>query len=418
MTKPKAKVADKLIGWLGKTEVRWNLLYGGAASGKSWAVALHLIEKACTQSGIGVLCLRKVRPAVKTSCWRLIHHWLNHLEIPYEENKSDLVITLPNGSQFYFDGVDNIEKKKSLEGINYVWVEEATEFTERETLQLNLRCRAENKYGINKLYLTFNPVDPVKNKWLKDRSDRGDTNEQSVLKVTHRDNPFLAKEERDQIEALVEQDEEYDKIYNKGEWATPTSLIYNHWRIAEAPESVDETEYGLDFGYSSNPCALIELKFKGDEVYLKEMLYQTGLTNPQLIEKLETRVASKGSKIIADSAEPKSIQEIKNAGFNIHPCTKGKDSVKHGIKAVKSFKVFIDPESGNLIREFSTYKWKVDKDQNVLDEPVKFSDHACDAVRYVLSKRRATTGVSCIFIEGVSEEIEEDVIKQRYGESA
>lgn len=368
---------------------RFNYLYGGASSGKSWALALYLVaEKFYGESGVGIMALRKVRPAVKDSCWRLVRYWLKKLGKPYRENKSDLIITNPvNGNFFSFNGLDNVEKKKSLEGINYIWCEEATEFTKREFLQLNLRCRAQNENGINQLFCTFNPVDPIGNAWLKERTDKGDTDDARVLMVTHGNNPFLSPEERKQIDSLADQDEEYNKIYRQGLWATPTNLIYNRWDIVEKlPDQFDDIYWGLDFGYSSNPAALIEVRFCGDEVYEHEHIYQTGLTNPELIELMKLIISNNNQMIIADCAEPKSIQEIRNAGFNIHGCHKGTDSVRFGINAVKSVFTHITNESVNLIEEKQGYKWKVDKDDNVLPEPLKFKDHLMDAERYVISK--------------------------------
>jgi phage terminase large subunit len=384
-------------------------MYGGASSSKSHTMAQYLIlEKAYKEKHIGILVVRKTRPAVHTSCWPLIHSWLNTMELPYTENKADLTINTPTGNFFMFDGLDNIFKKKSIEGINYIWIEEAAGLyhdaiiTKREFLHLDIICRAQNINGINQLFSSFNPVDPVGNEWLVLRTEGRDPSKDksAVLQVTHWDNPFLPDEEHDRIEALADEDEEYDKIYRQGMWATPTNLIYSNWdTIGEMPERYDDTAWGLDFGYSSNPVALIEVKFAGNELYEKEHIYQTGLTNPQLIEKLNDIISNRNQMIVADCAEPKSIQEIKNAGFNIHPCKKGPDSIRHGINTVKRFKVHIINSSVNLIKEKQGYKWKVDRDENPLPEPVKFKDHLMDAERYVVQKVKGKIKAGIMTVE-------------------
>lgn len=374
----------------GNGKYRFNYLFGGAGSSKSWTIAQFLlIEKLYKEKDIGILALRKTKPEVKASCLRLVLHLLNQAELPHTENKTESIITAMNGNKFYFDSIDDVMKKKSAEGINYIWLEETTGFIWREWLQLNIRCRAKNLNGINQLFFSFNPEDPIGNEWLKNLTDKApaDTNSQVML-LNHGDNPFLSDEEREQIEALANQDEEYDKIYRQGLWATPTQIIYTNWDIiADLPEDIPEIGYGLDFGFN-NPTALIEVGIKEMDAYLDELLYQTKLTNQDLIDKLKELIppAHRNRVIRADSAEPQRIQEIFEAGFNIHPCTKGKDSVKIGIDRCKRFKTHITQRSTNTIKEKKGYKWRVDKDGNVLDEPVKFRNHAMDAERYYLGE--------------------------------
>ncbi len=377
-----------------------------------------ILEKAYREKNIGILVVRKTRPAVYTSCWPLMHNWLNKLGLPYTENKSDLTIQCPNGNFIMFDSLDNIFKKKSIEGINYVWIEEAAGkyhdaiITKKEFLLLDIICRAPNSNGINQMFCSFNPVDPVGNKWLYDKVEiEGKTvGGKAVLKVNHQDNPFLQQAEHDRIEALADEDEEYNKIYRLGEWATPTCLIYDNWNIVdEMPELYDDIAWGLDFGYSSNPAALIEIRFCGDELYERERIYETNLTNPDLIAKMKDIILNKNQILVADCAEPKSITEIRNAGFNIHACKKGADSVRHGINTVKRFKVHVLSSSPNLIEEKQGYKWKVDRDEKPLPEPVKFNDHLMDAERYLVQHVKGKVKAGIMVVEA-EEEVFEDIM--------
>ena len=388
-------------------------LWGGAHSGKSQGLALYLIERWQKERRIGILALRKVRPAVKTSCWELIHRLLDDMKITCKENKSDLTLTANNGNIFHFDGLDNVFKKRSMENINYIWAEEAAaighdaSFTEKEFIQLDMISRAANTNGINQIFLTYNPIDPVGNEWLKKKNDvamAGIDPDSAALHINYDENPFLSDAVIKRIEALINQDEEYDKIYRQGIWATPTNLIYSNWDlVASMLERCDERIWGLDFGYSSNPTALIEIQFYGNDVYEQEHIYETNMTNPELIERLKYIITNRNDMLVADSAEPKSIQEIKNAGFNIHPSDKGPDSVRHGIHTVRAIKTYILADSQNLTREKRGYKWKVDKDGRVLTEPLKRDDHLLDAERYAITKVKGKTKAGVIFLDDLEE---------------
>jgi len=419
---PEIKVAYKPYKFLGDNQdKRFLYLLGGAGSAKSWSIAQFLLfERLYKQAKVGILALRKTRTAVKISCWPLCLYWLERAKLKRDINKSDLTIYAPNGSFMRFGGMDTVFKLKSMEGVNYLWIEELCGkthqdyFVKKEWMNLNLSIRAANKYGVNQLYHSFNPIDPVGNQWIKELTDEAETHknrhgkhDSALCHLTHKDNPFLPQAERDQIEQLMSIDAEYDKIYRQGQWATPTGLIYSNWDIVEdMPEKYDERIWGLDFGYSSNPAALLEMRLVGDvDVYEKEHIYQAGLDNPQLIEKMRHIIGAGNTEmIIADCAEPKSIAEIKKAGFNILPCAKGPDSVRNGIKVVKSLKIHLLYDSENLINEKQTYKWRIDRDGRVLDEPIKLHDHLCDAERYALQKIKSRTKAGIILVSEQSDD--------------
>lgn len=372
---------------------RFVVMYGGASSAKSWSMAAHIVKLFFSQSGIGILVLRKTRPAVRKSCYRLIKHWLSVWGVPYRENKSEMMIHAPNGSFIQFDGLDDVEKLKSIEGINYVWMEEATEFNYHDFLQLHIRCRAHNFHQRNQIFLTFNPVDPLSNKWLKDLTDQRPActflnAPCQILHCTHTDNLFLSEDEHVAIEALADADEEYNKIYRLGEWAIPTQIIFTNWNVVDEVPLVDDYAYGLDFGYI-HPTVLVWVGINEHDVYLREIIYQTHTTNAELIDLMKEEKVGREDTIMADSAEPAYIQEIADAGFNVHPVVKAggqgdKSFVRTGIDRMKRLKLHITADSPNLKSEFETYKWKVRKDGEVLSEPVKFHDDGVDACRYVI----------------------------------
>lgn len=406
-------VCDRQYHFLQDNEdKRFVVMYGGSSSGKSHTVAQYLlIEKFWKIPHIGILVVRKTRPAVKTSCWKLMLDWLEKMGYPVKVNNSELLIKNRIGSFIILDGLDDVAKKKSIEGINYIWIEEAagirsdSMITEHDYLLLDIICRAKQKEGrINQIFLSFNPVDPIGNEWLVNKTEGrdADVEETAILKVNHKDNRFLSEHEHRRIESLINTDVEYDKIYRLGEWATPSHIIYTNWDIVDDwPQRYDERLWGLDFGYSSNPAALVELRRVGkDEVYECERLYRTGLTNPQLIRILDD-IIPKNEMVIADSAEPKSIQEIRNAGFMIQGCKKGADSVRFGIQAVRSFKTHIIAGSENMVKEKRGYKWKPDAQDKPTKVPLKYLDHLMDAERYAIMKIRTKikAGLSLVGFE-------------------
>lgn len=390
-------LVDKPYEWLRASKgARFNILYGGASSSKSWTLSAYLLfDKLFTLPNVGIVALRRTRPSVKLSCWRLCTDWLQRIGYKCNMNKTDLIINSPNGSFIQFGGMDDVEKLKSLERVNYIWIEEATEITQKELIQLSLRCRAANPYEANQLFMSFNPVDPVGNAWLEAITKMAPEGKFlgsrcRVLMLTHLDNPMLPEEEHRAIEALADTDEEYNKIYRLGQWATPTHIIYTNWDIVpEFPNEydLDDIGYGLDFGYV-DPTALIKIGIKENDVYIQEELYDTNLHNIDLIGCLNKIIPSnhRDRVIMADSARPEFIDEIHSAGFNCHGVEKKagdkKGFVLTGIDRCKRVRIHITQDSPNVSNEIRGYKRKVDRKDNVLEEPVKFKDHAMDAMRY------------------------------------
>ena len=179
-------------------------------------------------------------------------------------------------------------------------------------------------------------------------------------------------------------DETAKLIYRFGIWATPKGQIYKWAVVPRVPPNCDEIIYGLDFGYSVNPSALVRIHRKADELYVEELVYENKLTNQDLGMKMRNLNIYPLDYVYADSAEPKSIDEINSMGFNVLPAPKGADSVRAGIDFLRSQKIFVLEGSSNIIKELSTYKWKVDKNDDPIPEPVKFNDHSLDAIRYAI----------------------------------
>lgn len=365
--------ATTVFEWLANTKDRVNLLVGGAGSSKSYSIAQHLIRKFYEESNIRVLVTRKTTPSLRISAYKLILDLLKEYGWPYSLNKSEL--TLKQGdNEILFKGLDDPEKIKSAE-FNYIWAEEATDLTLDDYRQLNLRLRRKTK-GINQIYLSCNPISALH--WIK--TELVDKRAVALNHSTYKNNPFLDDEYKKEIIDLINQDENYYKIYALGQWGVLKNIIYDRWTaLAKPPEHYKDISYGIDWGYES-PCALVKVYWlDGQKVVWEELIYEKGLTTPEFIGRAKKVIPpdERTREIYAGTDEPGSIQEFYNEGFNIH---KAVTDVRDGINFCKSHLVGLI--GSNLIKEAQGYKRKEDKDGNVLEDPVKFMDHGMDAGRY------------------------------------
>ncbi|MCK4820393.1 PBSX family phage terminase large subunit, partial [bacterium] len=360
-------------------EERYLILCGGRGSGKSEFAARKIFKRCMEEGGHRFLILRKVRKTAKESVLELTKRLLDENEIKYEYNKSDRIISFyaPNGkkNELLFDGLDDPEKIKSIKGLTGMWIEETTEFNERDFTEVDL-CLREPGPSYKQIILSFNP-DEALAPWLKKKFFDVIDPEAYIHNSTIEDNPIeeIRHEYRKQLDRLG--DKALYKVYRLGEWAMPKGQIYG-WDVwdGEHPSSmnVDEIFYGGDFGYSVNPATIIRIYRKADEFWVEEIIYKTGLTNPELAKEIKDAEAN-DAESYWDSAEPKSIQELYDLGIKAKSCEKGADSVRAGIDYLKSKKIHIIDGSTNIIKERNKYKWKEDKDGNPLPEPVKFDDH-------------------------------------------
>lgn len=373
-----------------KCKDRFLVLYGSAGSGKSHFIAQKWLVRILVGMKTGkkhrFLALRKTQPAVKKSVFALIKKYIYAWGIDHlvKINSHEMTFTFVGGSEIICGGLDDPEKIKSIEGITGIWLEEATEFTVDDFRQLNLRVRGFTE-SYKQIILSFNPIS--KTSWVHKEFFKSPKDNATVVHSTYKDNRFLDDEYIKVLEDLEEEDPAYHRVYALGEWGELKGLIYGNWDVIDKfPDNVDEEIYSLDFGFN-NPSCLLKIGIKDSKhVYIQELIYESKLTNGQLIEKTEDLVeeekVDKEHLFKADSAEPDRIQEFSNAGFFITPCRKGKNSVKDGIDVVKRKKLHITKDSVNVIDEIQAYKWKEDKEGNTLDEPVKFKDHGMDAIRY------------------------------------
>ena len=361
-----------------KNKSRYLHLFGGSGSGKSIFACQKILLRVLKENKHRFLIVRKVFHTHRQSTFflfkKLIYDW--NLSELFTINETNLTIKCLNGNEILFVGVDNVEKLKSIADITGVWIEEATELTENDFKQLRLRVRGKTSNYIQWI-LTYNPINEFH--WLKTKYHDHKQDNVTLLCTTYKDNKFLDNEYVEfEILPLEIEDPAYWKIYGLGIWASVRGLIYTNWVTDNTePSLYQDVIYGLDFGFTNSFTALTKVGRIDNDLYLKELLYQTHLTNPELISLLKGFNLG-NSLIYCDSAEPKTIKELRDAGFNAVASDK---SVHDGIMYVKKYNLHILPDSPNLEMELKSYKWK-EKDGVPLNEPVKFREHLMDSIRY------------------------------------
>lgn len=365
---------------------RYEVYYGGGGSGKSFFIAQKLIIKAL-QEKRKVLVIRKVMATQLFSCWQLIIDTLEKFKIlSYcTINKSTFTIELPNGSKFLFKGMDDSEKIKSIVGISDIWIEEATEISEEEFLQLDLRLRALLPHL--QIFLSFNPVS--KANWCYTHWFLNPKTDTAIIHSTYKDNKFLPAEYVKSIEALQQTNLAYYKIYALGEFASLDKLIYSNWekRSFNREELEGLPLCGLDFGFVNDPTAFIFsiLNEEKKEIYVLEEWVDKGKTNSQIAKQIVS-MGFRKALIICDSAEPKSIEELRQHGLTrAKESVKGKDSILFGIQRLQQYKLYIHPSCVHTIEELENYSWVKDKASGeYLNKPIDDYNHCLDALRYSL----------------------------------
>lgn len=366
-------------------QTRFNVFYGGAGSGKSHFVMQKVLLK-CLQYKRKLLVVRKVGNTLKDSVWAMCLKLLYQMPAVIKSiNKSEYTIELINGTIILFKGFDDPEKIKSIEGITDIIVEEASELTEDDFDQLNLRLRADS--GMLQIHLMFNPVS--KANWVYKRFFADGTPEDTVvIHTTYKDNPYLPKEYIDSLLRLERTNPAYFKIYVLGDFATLDKLVFP----VKTVRLVSEEEVkgllfwvGMDFGYTNDPTAITwgYCDTKNLKLYITGEYNKTGMTNDVIATTLINLGLSK-ERIVADAAEPKSIAELRRSGINrIIGAAKGPDSVKNGIDRIQRYDIIIDERCTNTIEEFDNYTWKKDKKTGeYINEPVDSFNHHIDSVRY------------------------------------
>ena len=352
--------------WEAPTKIVVN--QGGTRSGKTYSLLQLIMVKALSQTGKVFTIVRKSLPSLKMTAMRDFIEILTNAGLYSEKNhnKSEHIYRL-NGNIIEFVSLDQPQKKRGARR-NYLFCNEANELTWEDFFQLLVRTT-------EKIYLDYNPSDDFH--WIYDKLLTRD--DVTFIKSTYVDNPFLDHSIVSEIERLKDTDEDYWRIYGLGERGQSKATIFT-FQEGGIDEGCTLLAYGMDFGFTNDPTSIVAVYSKDHSLYIKELLYETNLTNRDISEKMKALGIDRRAEIFADSAEPKSIEELYRMGWNVKPTKKGADSINAGIDVLKRYKLLC--EGHNLVKEMRNYKWIEDKNGKLLNKPIDAFNHAIDAMRY------------------------------------
>jgi phage terminase large subunit len=364
-------IFEKNYEALNDPALRFVINEGGSRSSKTYSLCQLVIIYCLQNNNKVVSIIRKTFPALRATVLRDFIEILKELNIYSVEdhNKSEHIYTFPNGSIVEFFSVDDEQKIRGRKR-DIAWCNEANELYFDDFTQLNMRTES-------KLIFDYNPSESTS--WLYELP----TEESVLIKSTYKDNPFLPQSIRSQIEDLKRTDEALYQIYALGEKAISKSNIYSNWSfIPHRPARFVNYVYGLDFGYN-HPTALMRVYWCDNDIYIEPVIYESYLTTPMLIDKMQSFNVEKTVTIVADYARPEIIAELNNAGYDVQNANK---VVKKGIDNIKTFGVLCQDDKA-IRKEYENYKWKKVGDM-ITDEPVKMWDDAMDAIRYATTHIR------------------------------
>lgn len=353
---------------------RCKINQGGTSSGKTYSIMQLLMVRAMEMQNQIITVVGQDIPNLKKGAYRdakTIRNSSPELLVWFPKiNEGERLFQCINGSVIEFTSYKDAQDAKSGKR-DYLFVNEANGVPFDIFWQLYMRTRKE-------VFIDYNPSARF---WVHEKLlNRHDV---QLILSDHRQNRFLSQEQHDMIENI--EDYELWKVYARGATGAITGLVFPRFNVVDALPPREEWKmhvYCLDFGFTNDPTALVHLVLAHGELWLDEMLYATGMTNPMIAERAKGYGLTRNDTIIADSAEPKSIRELNSLGLNVEACVKGADSIKNGIDIMQRYVMNVTRQSTGLRRELLNYKWRVTKDGITTNEPVDCFNHAIDAVRY------------------------------------
>ena len=389
-------IVGKGYGAFWRFKGRYKVVKGSRASKKSSTQSLKVIMEIMENSCVNWLVVRKTERTLRDSCFAQLKWAMRQLKVEryFKCSVSPLEITyIPTGQKILFRGLDDPLKVTSITvevgALCRLWVEEAYEIMSEDAFnRLDESIRGQLPQGMyHQVVLTFNPWSD--RHWLKKRFFDEPSENVLALTTNYMCNEFLGESDLALFEEMKKNPKRY-KVAGLGEWGVVDGLVYENWKEQEfsvgyiRSQTGIKSAFGLDFGYTVDPtalvCMLVDMENK--KIYIFDELYETGLTNQQLAARIIDMGYAK-EKIRADSAEPKSIEELYQAGLKgITRARKGKDSILNGIQRIQDYELIVHPRCVNVLRELSTYQWAKDRFEKYTGKPEDENNHAMDAMRY------------------------------------
>ena len=379
---------------------RYKVVKGSRASKKSKTTALWIVYNMMKYRNANTLVVRKVYRTLKDSCYSDLKWAIHRLQVQdyWELKESPLEITYkPTGQKILFRGFDDPLKITSISvsvgQLCFCWVEEAYELTDEVAFNMldeSIRGIVEEPL-FKQIIISFNPWN--ERHWLNARFF--DRNDKNILALTtnYLCNEWLDESDKKLFEDMKKNNPRRYQVAGLGEWGVTDGLVYENWRELEFDwrEILNKRQkakavFGLDFGYTNDPaaffCGILDMEQK--EIYVFDEIYQKGMQNTAIYNNIE-KLGFRKEIIVADSAEPKSIEHLRSLGLTrIKASKKGKDSINAGIQFIQDFKIFIHPRCVNFLTEISNYAWDKDKFGKAVNKPIDDFNHLMDAMRYAL----------------------------------
>lgn len=352
---------------------------GGTSAGKTFGILPILIDIAAKNPNTEISVVAESIPHLKRGAMKDFKKIMVELNrwFPDRWNATDFKYNFANGSQIEFFSADNDSKLRGARR-DYLYMNECNNMTFHAYTELASRT----KLGV---YLDWNPTNTF---WFNEELQ----NDADVdyLTINYLDNEACPESALNFILKAKEKSttstfwSNWYKVYGLGEIGSLQGAVFENWQQCDSiPKDAEYVSSGLDWGFTNDPTAMLDVYRYNGCLYVDERIYQTRLTNSDIVARLKTMGVLPTSSIVADSAEPKSIQDLTNAGYLVEAARKGPDSIKNSIDRLQQYTIFVTKASLNLIKELRNYKWKVDNSGKSLNVPIDEFNHLIDALRYV-----------------------------------
>jgi phage terminase large subunit len=374
-------------------DTRLIISYGGTSSSKSISILQLLTLIALNKRNLIISIIGETYPFLRRAT---IRDWKTHvMKDLYEDknwNASELHYRFPStGSIIQFISADNPDKFRGMRS-DISYFEEITNIKEETYTQVAIRTRG-------KVICSFNPSHEF---YIQAEMNRSDS---EVIHSTYLDNPYVEESIIKELQQKALLNENFRRVYMLGEWGSYEGLIFREGKNWHVQKPYKKSRYawytfGLDWGFTNDPTSIVRVSYTPGALYLEEILYNEGLLNSEIASKIKSIEDLK--EIIADSAEPKSIEELKRTyKINIKGAKKGKGSVMNGINNLLEHRIYVSPESTNIIKELRNYRWATDKNGKSLNKPADIFNHAMDATRYAIDYKQKKESKSSISVYSV-----------------
>ena len=379
---------------------RYRVCKGSRASKKSKTTALWFIYNIMKYKNANALVIRKTYRTLKDSCYTELKWAIHRLGVDafFNCKEAPLEITyVPTGQKIYFRGLDDPLKVTSITvdvgSLCWLWIEEAYEITSEadfDMLNESIRGAVSNDL-FKQITLTFNPWND--RHWLKKRFFDNPDDDTLAMTTNYTCNEWLDEADLQVFESMKEKNPRRYQVAGLGNWGIVDGLVYENWKeqefnLEDVRTSATTAVFGLDFGYTNDPSALFcgILDVKAKKLWVFDEMYEKALSNRDIYNNIEKMGFAK-EQIIADCAEPKSIDELKYYGIRrIQGAKKGRDSINNGIQWIQELEIIVHPRCVNFLTEISNYQWDSDKFGNKVNKPIDCFNHLMDAMRYALEK--------------------------------